>query len=85
MVKHHDIGDDGIDGPLRIGDLRLAHAVTDHFAAAEFDLLAIGGEVFLDLDHQRRVGQMHAVSGSGAEHVGIGAACQCCSHDDSLP
>ena len=60
--------------PCRVGDLALAHAVADHLAAAELHLLAVGGEVLLDLDDQIGVGEPHAVAGGGAEHVGIGAA-----------
>ena len=53
---------------------RLAHAVADHLAAAEFHLLAIDGEILLDLDDEVGVGQPHAVAGGRAEHVGIDAA-----------
>jgi hypothetical protein len=34
----------------RHGGRRLAHAVADHFAAAEFGFLARSGQVFFDLD-----------------------------------
>jgi hypothetical protein len=54
--------------------LRLAHAVADHLAAAEFHLLAIGGVVALDLDEQFGVGQADAVARGRAVHVGIGLA-----------
>ena len=52
----------------------LAHAVADHLAAAEFHLLAVGGEILFDLDDQIGVGEPHAVAGGGPEHVDIGAA-----------
>ena len=74
VIQHHRIGDDGIDRAVGIGDLALAHAVADDLAAAELHLLAIGGEILLDLDHQRGVGQPHLVAGRRAEHVGIGLA-----------
>ncbi|MNG27657.1 hypothetical protein D3C84_1128110 [compost metagenome] len=54
--------------------LALAHAVADHLAAAELDLLAVDREVPLHLHPQLGVGQAHAVADGGAEHVGIGPA-----------
>ncbi len=35
------VGDDGINGAVGARDLALPHAVADHLAAAELDLLAI--------------------------------------------
>jgi hypothetical protein len=57
-----------------VRQLRLAHAVADHLAAAELDLLAVDRVVAFDLDHQAGVGQADAVARGGAEHVGIGLA-----------
>jgi cellulose synthase (UDP-forming) len=50
------------------------HAVADDLAAAELHLLAIGGEILLDLDDELGIGEPHAVAGGRAEHVGIGGA-----------
>ncbi|MNR13002.1 hypothetical protein D3C85_1293840 [compost metagenome] len=83
-VLHADVGLD--DAPVvddqRVGQhqihalggehLALAHAVADHLAAAELDLLAVEGEVLLHLHPQLGVGQAHAVADGGAEHVGVG-------------
>src|SRR5439155_17921904 len=55
-VGHHRVGD--IFG----GALALAHAVADHLAAAELHLLAVCGEIFLDLDPDLGVGDPHAVA-----------------------
>src|ERR1700680_2643888 len=74
MVKNHDIGDDRVDGPLGAGDLALAHAIANSFAAAELHLLAVGGEILLHLDEQLSVGEPHLVASGGAKHVGIGGA-----------
>ena len=52
----------------------LAHAVADHLAAAEFHLLAVGGEILLHLDDEIGVGEPHPVAGGGPEHVGIDGA-----------
>ena len=71
MVEDERIGDDGIDRALPVGDLRLPHAVADHLAAAEFHLLAVNGEILLDLDDEIGVGEPNAVAGRRAEHVGI--------------
>ena len=74
VVEDQRVGDDGVDRALLVGDLALAHAVADHLAAAELHLLAIGGEILLDLDDEVGVGEPHAVAGGRAEHVGIGSA-----------
>ena len=73
VVEDERVGDDGVDGARGAGRLRLAHAVADHLAAAELDLLAVDGAVLLDLDEELGVGQPHAVAGGRPEHVGIGA------------
>src|SRR5258707_14290359 len=52
VVEDQRVGDNGIDRALLIGDLALSHAIADHLAAAEFYLLAIGGEVLLHLDDE---------------------------------
>jgi hypothetical protein len=74
MVDDQRIGDDRIDGAGRPRRLALPHAVPDHLAAAELDLLAIGREVALDLDDEVRVGEPHPVARRRPEHVGIGGA-----------
>ena len=74
VIEHQRIGDDGVERALPVGDLALAHAVADHLAAAELHLLAVGGEILLDLDDEIGVGEPHPVAGGGAEHVHIGAA-----------
>ncbi len=71
MVDNERIGDHRVDGARPVGDLRLAHAVADHLAAAEFHLLAVNGEILLDLDDEIGIGEPDAVSGGGTEHVGI--------------
>ena len=82
VVEDQRIGDDGVDRALLVGDLALAHAVADHLAAAEFHLLAVGGEVLLHLDDEIGVGEPHPVAGRRAEHVGIGGAFHCDRHGD---
>jgi hypothetical protein len=74
MIDDQRVGDHGVDRALFAGGLRLPHAVTDHLAAAEFHLLAVDGEILLDLDDQIGVCKAHVVAGGRAEHVGVGAA-----------
>ncbi len=74
VVDDQRVGDDGVDGAVGAGGLRLAHAVADHLAAAELHLLAVGGEVLLHLDDEVGVGEAHLVAGGGPEHVGVGGA-----------
>ena len=85
-VLHADIGlnDAPVIDDQRVGEhqvntvggqhLSLAHPVADHFAAAEFDLFPVGGQIVLHLDPQLGVGQAHLIADGGAEHVGIGLA-----------
>ena len=73
VVEDDGIRDDGIHHLGRAA-LRLAHAVADHLAAAEFHFFAVDRIVMLDLDEQFRVGQADAVALGGAEHFGIRAA-----------
>src|SRR5208282_6149548 len=54
--------------------LRLPHAVADHLAAAELHLLAVGGEILLDLDDELCVGEADAVARRRPEHLGVGGA-----------
>ena len=74
VIENDGVGDDRVCGPLRARNLGLAHAVANHFAAAEFHFLAIGREIALDLDEQVGVGKANPVAGRGAKHVGIGGA-----------
>ncbi|MPL94808.1 hypothetical protein SDC9_40966 [bioreactor metagenome] len=83
IVDDQRVGDDGVHRACGAADLALPHAVADHLAAAEFHLLAIGGEILLDLDDQIGIGQAQPVAGGGAEHVGIGGAGNRCGHQRS--
>ena len=74
MVEDHRVGDDRVDGALGAARLALPHAVADHLAAAELDLLAIDRAVALDLDDELGVGEPHPVADGRAEHRGIGGA-----------
>jgi hypothetical protein len=71
VIQNQRIGDHSVDGALLIRDLRLAHAVADHLAAAELHLLAIDGEILFDLDDEIGVGQPHAIADGRPEHVGV--------------
>ena len=80
MVEHDHIGDDRIHGAIGAGGLRLAHAIANDLAAAEFHLFAIDGEILLDLDIERGVGEPHLVALRGAEHIRIGGAGKLVGH-----
>ncbi len=81
MVEDNGVGDDGVDRAAGARRLRLPHAVADHLAAAELHLLAIGGEILLDLDDELGVGETDAVALGRAEHVGVGDAGKGGRHD----
>eukprot|EP01022_Parablepharisma_sp_SALTPOND_P030350 TRINITY_DN760_c2_g1_i1.p2 TRINITY_DN760_c2_g1~~TRINITY_DN760_c2_g1_i1.p2 ORF type:complete len:1290 (-),score=479.69 TRINITY_DN760_c2_g1_i1:1065-4934(-) len=71
VVDDERIGDDGVHH-VGVGALRLAHAIADHLAAAEFHFLAVDRIVLLDFEEQFGIGQAHAVADGGTEHLGIG-------------
>ncbi|ENN89866.1 hypothetical protein RHSP_80284 [Rhizobium freirei PRF 81] len=72
MVEDQRIGDDGVDSSVRARHLALPHAIANDLAAAELHLLAISGEILLDLDEQFRIGQAHLVADRRPEHAGVG-------------
>src|SRR5439155_14083393 len=53
VIEHDGVGDDEVEHALaRGGAGGLAHAVANHLAAPELDLVAVDGEVALDLDEE---------------------------------
>ena len=74
VIENERIGDDGIHRPLSVADLALAHAVADHLAAAELDLLAISAEITLHLDDEVGIGKPYPVPGGWTKHVRIDRA-----------
>ncbi len=72
VVHDHRIGDHQIESAVRRGGRRgLAHAVANHFAAAEFRFFAGSGQVLFNFDEQFRVGQADAIAGGWAVEVGV--------------
>ncbi len=84
MIDDHRIGDDRVDGSVCARNLALAHAVAYDLAAAEFHLLAIDGEIPLDLNEELGIGQAHLVTSRRAEHARIGGAGNFSGHGISL-
>ena len=80
MVNDQGIGDHGINRTVPVRDLTLAHTIANDLAAAKFDLLAIDREIFLDFNHEGRIGKTNAVACGGTEHIRIGGAGQGRSH-----
>ncbi len=72
VVNDQSIGDHRVDGSARPGDLALSHAIPDGFTSPEFHLLAIDGEILLNLDKQLGVGEANLVAGGGTIHGRIG-------------
>ncbi|MOA21691.1 hypothetical protein D3C78_1421950 [compost metagenome] len=70
MIDDQRVSQDQIHTVLR-RHLPLAHAVTDHFSAAELHLFTIDREIVFDLDPQVCIGQPHFVTRRGTEHIGI--------------
>ena len=70
MIDNQRIGDDQIHR-RQIIQLALPHAVADNLAAAEFDFIAVNGEVFFDFQNQVAVAKAHLIARGWAEHVGV--------------
>src|SRR4029077_9734155 len=85
VVENDGVGDDGVDGALGAGTLRLPHAVADHLAAAEFNFLAVDRAVGLDLDDQFGVGQSQPVADRRPEHRRVSGAGERGGHLGSAP
>ena len=77
VIDDQGIGDDQIHDFGR-GMLRLAHAIADDLAAAEFHFVAVDGVVLFHLDPQIGIGEAQAVAGGGAEHFRVGLSGHCC-------
>src|SRR5262245_56318618 len=71
VIDNQRIGDDGIDGDLAAGTLRLTYAIADHFPASALHLLTIDREVLLHLDEQVGIREAHPVADGGAKHLRI--------------
>ena len=74
VVNDRGIGDDSIDSTIGPRHLRLAHAITDDLAAAEFHLFAIEGEILFNFDEQLGVREANTIAQCGAKHIGISGA-----------
>src|SRR5947208_12612385 len=72
IIKSKRIRDHRVERAARAGRSRgLAHPVTEHFPSPEDSLIAVRGEILLDLNHQLRVGEPDPVSDRGTEHIRI--------------
>ncbi len=81
MIEDQRVSDDGVDRALLVGQLRLAHAVADHLAAAELHLLAVNSEILFDFNDEIGIGQPHTVADSRSVHIDVGAALDLERHD----
>ena len=79
-VENQRVGDYHVKRFGVLGQGRLAHAVADHLAAAELDLVAVAGalgdEVALDLDEQISVAQTHLVAGGRPVNFRVLLSCE---------
>lgn len=73
-VDNERVGDDHVQC-LRVGPPRgLAHTLTQRLTATKLALVAVGGEVFLDLDPEICVSEPDPVSSGRTEHGHVGRA-----------
>ena len=66
-----DVGDDAVERVAIAHARALPLPIAKDLPAAELALVAVHGEVALDLGDERRVAEAHAVAGRRAEHVGV--------------
>ncbi len=85
VIDDQRVGDHRVHSPLGARRLGLAHAVADHLAAAELDLLAIAGAIILDLEDEVGIGEAEPVADRGPVHVGIGLPADPIRHQSSPP
>src|SRR5690606_35064981 len=78
-IENQRIGNDEINH-FSAAALALRHTIANHFAAAEFDLLAVQRKTLLNLNPQFSVTETHAIAHGGAEHIGICTSIHFC-HD----
>src|SRR5690606_9972022 len=70
VVDDQGVGDHGI-GDFGCEPLALAHAVSNHLAAAELHFLAVDGVVGLDFDPEVGVGEPHPIADGWSVHLRI--------------
>ena len=81
IIQDQGVGDHQIQISVGAGGLyRLAHAVTEGLAAAEFALVPVGGVIFFYFNDQVCICQPYLIPGSGAVHHGIFLSGYFCAH-----
>ena len=70
-INDQRIGDNGIHRPPIACDLGLAHTISNHFATAEFHLIAIASQILFNFNKQFCVRQPYFVACGRAIHIGI--------------
>src|SRR6476620_2306069 len=80
MIKNQSVGDDCINRSLAARTLRLSHAITNNFPAAELHLLTIGREIFLHLNEQISICETNLVPDRRAKHLRVGGAAHYVGH-----
>src|SRR6266508_4613645 len=85
VVQDEGLGDDEVEHAVGGGGPRgLAHPVANHLAPAELHLVAVDGEVLLDLDQDVGVGEPHAIADRGTVEIRVLAARQPETHGLTL-
>jgi len=83
-IEDQRVGDDEVERLGIEGGRGLAHAVADHLAAAELDLVsvaaALGDEVAFNLDEQVGIGEPDPIAHGRAEHFGVLTAFEVQAH-----
>src|SRR6266436_7268189 len=80
MIKNQSVGNNCINRSLAARTLRLSHAITNDFPAAELHLLTIGREIFLYLDEQVSICEPNLVPDRRTEHLRVGGTAHCVGH-----
>ena len=70
VIDDQSIGQHGVNA-VRAHPLRLSHAVTDHFATAKLDLLAVNRKVLFYARKKSGVGQANAIACGRTKHFRI--------------
>ncbi len=72
VINDQSVGDYQVErASLPRSACALAHAIANHLAAAECDLVAVRSEVFLHFDNQFRLGKADAITLGGAVKIRV--------------
>ncbi len=78
IVHDQHVRDHAVQAVHADGPGSLAHAIAEGFASSKLALVAVYGEVSLDLYHQPGISEMYQIASRRPKHCRVCAALHCC-------